>query len=291
MNFVSQDQGDDDDGASNSEYVFAVDPKHATTHVTIGGIPVNVIIDSGASSNILTEEQWHKPQARGIKFQPHTVRKLLYPYGATTPLKIVDSFIAVVGTNCQQMHAEFIVVKGKGPILLGRETSTNFHLLHLGHVREGLDYSELPKRFKCFQGLGKLRDFQLRLHVDETVKPVAQPPRRVPFGLRAKVEEQLDQLLAADVIEPAMGPTPWTSPVVIVPKPNGEVRLCIDMRRANEAMIRERHPIPTVEEVIHELNQSRHFSKLDLRHGYHQIELAPESRGLTTFHSQRLISL
>ena len=104
VNFVTQDQGDDDDGASNSEYVFAVDPKHATTHVTIGGI-----IDSGASSNILTEEQWHKLQARGIKFQPHTIRKILYPYGATTPLKIVDSFIAVVGTDCQQMktHSEY----------------------------------------------------------------------------------------------------------------------------------------------------------------------------------------
>ena len=55
------------------------------------------------------------------------------------------------------------------------------------------------------------------------------------------------------------------------------------MRRANEAVIRERHPIPTLEETVQALNGATVFSKLDLRWGYHQIELHPDSRGLTTF--------
>jgi hypothetical protein len=55
------------------------------------------------------------------------------------------------------------------------------------------------------------------------------------------------------------------------------------MRRANEAVIRERHPIPTMEETVQALNGATVFSKLDLRWGYHQIELHPDSRGLTTF--------
>ena len=79
------------------------------------------------------------------------------------------------------------------------------------------------------------------------MKPVAQPLRRTPFNLRQKVEKKIKELLDMDIIEPVNGPTPWVNAAVIVPKANGDdIRLCVDMRRANEAIIRGRHPIPTV---------------------------------------------
>jgi len=84
-------------------------------------------------------------------------------------------------------------------------------------------------------------------------------------------------------MEDVEGPTPWVSPLVAVPKSNGDVRVCVDMRRANAAVIRERHPIPTLEETLQALNGAAVFSKLDLLWGYHQVELHPESRVLTTF--------
>ena len=76
------------------------------------------------------------------------------------------------------------------------------------------------------------------------------------------------------------------SPLVAVPEPNGDIRVCVDMRQANSAIVRERHPIPTVEETLQELHGATIFSKLDLRSGYHQIELHPESRPITTFATQ-----
>ena len=72
------------------------------------------------------------------------------------------------------------------------------------------------------------------------------------------------------------------SPVVIVPKKN-DIRLCVDMRQANEAVIRERHPIPAVDELLQDLNQSTVLIKLDLKWAFHQIELKEESRSITTF--------
>lgn len=78
------------------------------------------------------------------------------------------------------------------------------------------------------------------------------------------------------------GPAKWASPLVVVPKPNGEIRLCTDMRKANEAIVREKFPIPTVDDILHEITGSKVFSKLDLRHGYHQLELDDESREITT---------
>ncbi|XP_022796469.1 uncharacterized protein LOC111334923 [Stylophora pistillata] len=101
-----------------------------------------------------------------------------------------------------------------------------------------------------FSGVGKLKNFQLNLHVNKDVKPVAQPVRRLPFGLRDKVDKKLDELLKEDIIEEVpSGPTERVSPLVVVPKPDGDIRVCVYMRRANEAIERERHPIPTIEEV------------------------------------------
>ena len=61
--------------------------------------------------------------------------------------------------------------------------------------------------------------------------------------------------------------------------------VCVDMRRANEAIIRERHPIPTIEEVLYDLNGATVFSKIHLKWGFHQIEL--DSRAITTFITHR----
>ena len=75
------------------------------------------------------------------------------------------------------------------------------------------------------------------------------------------------------------GSSSWVSPVVVVPKPSGDIRLCVDMRQANIAVKQERFPIPIIDEVLQDLNQSKFLSKL----AYHQIELSPESRNITTF--------
>ena len=112
---------------------------------------------------------------------------------------------------------------------------------------------------------------------------MAQPIRKVPYYLRDKLSTKLDELVELDIIEKVSGTSSWVSPVVVVPKPSGDIRLCVDMRQANMAVKRERFPIPTIDEVLQDLNQSKFFSKLDLTSAYHQIELSPESRDITTF--------
>ena len=119
--------------------------------------------------------------------------------------------------------------------------------------------------------------------MDGSVTPVAQPIRRIPFSRREKVVKKLKELEHLDVIEKVNGPTQWVNPVVTVKKPNGDVRVCLDMREANKAIIRERQPIPTVEETVQEMGEMKVFTKLDLNMAFHQVELHPESRDITTF--------
>ena len=86
-----------------------------------------------------------------------------------------------------------------------------------------------------------------------------------------------------DMIEEAEVPIPWVSPIVIAPKKNGDIRLRVDLRRANQAIIRERHPLPTNEEILYQANGSKYFSKINLRWGFHQVEFEESSRYITTF--------
>ena len=81
------------------------------------------------------------------------------------------------------------------------------------------------------------------------LEPVIQPIRRIPYHLREKLDRKLNELVDLDIIEPVDGPSQWISPVVLIPKKNGDIRICVDMRRANQAFTRERYPIPTVDEV------------------------------------------
>ncbi len=124
----------------------------------------------------------------------------------------------------------------------------------------------------------------VRIEVNPDCAPVAQRHRRIPFYVRSKVREKLKQLEDQDIIEKAIGPTPWISPIVVVPKQNSEdVRICVDMRCLNQAILRERHIIPTLDDVMADLNGCTVFSKVDLKQGYHQLLLDEQSRQLTTF--------
>ena len=138
--------------------------------------------------------------------------------------------------------------------------------------------------------IGKLKGHHVKLHIDKQVKPVAQRERRIPFALREKAREELDKLEKAGIIEDVTNePTPWLNPLVIAPKPNGKIRLCLDMRCANKAISRTNYPTPTIDDLKCKLKGSAIFSKLDLRSAFHQLELDPECRYITAFQTDTRI--
>ena len=77
--------------------------------------------------------------------------------------------------------------------------------------------------------------------------------------------------------------TEWCAGMVVVPKPNSTVRICVDLTKLNQGVCRERHVLPSVEQVLAQIRNAKVFSKLDANLGFWQIELAPESAKLTTF--------
>ena len=122
---------------------------------------------------------------------------------------------------------------------------------------------EIVNEFKdVFTGVGRMKDVEIKLHVDKNVEPVVQPCRRIFLPLREKVEQELQRLEDAGIIEKVQEPTEWVSPIVIQPKKGSdEIRICTDMREANKAISRGRHTMPTVEEIRHKLNGAKYFFK------------------------------
>ena len=254
---------------------------------------VNVVVDSGASCNLMSEHVFHS--LTGGKVFLAGCDKNVYAYTHPQPLEHKGSCMLRVTVPQTKMSAiaEFYIVPGQAATLLGRKTSEMLAILKVGidvnNCTTNIDCTQdnkaaLRLKFpKVFEGLGKLKGYQLKLHQDDSVPPVAQPLRRIPFSRGQKVTAKLKQLEELDVIQKVNGPSSWVNPVVAVEKPNGDIRICLDMRQANRAILREKHPVPTVEETLQEISEAKVFSKLDLNMAVHQIELHPDLRDVTTF--------
>lgn len=133
-----------------------------------------------------------------------------------------------------------------------------------------------------FHGLGKLKTaYHIQL---KGAKPYAlTTPRRVAIPLLSKVEAEIKRMEKLGVIVPVEEPTEWCSGMVVVPKPNGQVRICVDLTKLNESVKRERHPLQAVDQTLAQLAGAKVFTKLDANSGFWQIPLTPESQHLTTF--------
>ena len=116
-------------------------------------------------------------------------------------------------------------------------------------------------------GMGKLEKFTYTIKVDPKITPVSVPPRRLPPVLYEGVVKQIRQSDTNEIIKKIE----WCSPLVTVRKANGDLRLCIDYRNLNNALNRERHQIPSFEELLYKMKDVKLFSKLDARSGYLQI--------------------
>ena len=86
------------------------------------------------------------------------------------------------------------------------------------------------------------------------------------------------------LIEKVDTPEGWISNITVTPKPNGDIRICLDAREINKVIINEKFPIPTLDSLIDEMADSKIFSKIDLREAYTQIELDDQSRHDKFYH-------
>ena len=169
-------------------------------------------------------------------------------------------FLANLSYRKRKVTEPGYVIPGQACPLLSRNTFVALGLIT--HTDEEIgDVTTQHADFKAefpslFTGLGKVKT---EVHI--TLQPDAKPnciytPRKIPHLLLAKVKQELDSMLQQGVISPVTVPTAWCSGLVSVPKPNGNVRLCVDLTQLNKAVQREIHPMLSVDESLAKLEKS-----------------------------------
>ncbi|XP_064622353.1 uncharacterized protein K02A2.6-like [Lineus longissimus] len=236
-------------------------------------------VDTGASVNLIPLRL-----AVHTELSPTTKRLKMWNGSEIHP---VGSCRLVVGNpkNRKRYSVEFVVVKENLMPLLGLKAAQGMKLVTVNDsIMERIAaVSVLDKFADVFDGkLGKLPG-TVHLEVDGGVMPVVTPSRRIPVAPLAKLRPELERLSDIDVLARVEQPTPWVSQLVLAEKKSGELRICLDPRPLNRALKREHFQLPILEDKLHNLAESRVFSKLDLSSGYWHVELDEESSLLTTF--------
>ena len=249
----------------------------------IRGHLVKLKLDTSAKCNVLPHKLFNKV-TQGCQEVIEANTKLV-SYGGDSIQTMGQAVIECLYKDRNHSLLFHIAIQDVKPILGLPDCE------RLGMVKRVTDINPVASSVDIFQEFSDLFDGQLgclpvqyQIRVDPTVKPTVDPPRRVPVAMRPKVKEELDRMQQMGVIEPIEKPTVWVSSMVIVEKPK-KLRICIDPRRLNEAILREHYPLLTIEEVVSRLPGAKYFSVFDAAHGFWQISLEETSSYLTTFNT------
>jgi hypothetical protein len=132
--------------------------------------------------------------------------------------------------------------------------------------------SEFPDVFpKVLPGMPPDREIEFVIELVPSTAPIFKRPYRMAANQLAELKEQLQELLDKGYIRPSAAP--WGAPVIFVPKKDGTQRMHVDYHSLNEVTIKNKYPLPRIDDLFDQLKGACVFSKIDLRSGYHQLKI------------------
>ncbi|XP_029163713.1 uncharacterized protein K02A2.6-like [Nylanderia fulva] len=272
------------------DHVNDVEAEPMYMSMMINGKRIEMEIDTGSYAAIISKKDrelyFPNCEVKASKVPLKAYGKVLLEHEG-----ILDNLDVRLGK--QRATLQMRVMTRDGPILIGRHWLKVFGLwpfelkkrvefcnkINLMSVTKDFT-SKYPKLFG--KGPGLYNKGMLKLMVKEGTKPVALKARHLPFALASKVEDEINRLVRLGHLE-KIDVSEWATPIVPVIKSDGSVRICGNFKLTlNPSLIRDRHPIPLIDEIFVALRNGKTFSQIDLQHAYMQIPVEESSRDFLT---------
>ena len=270
-------------GQHNADTIYA--------EMLVSARPTKFLVNSGAACNMLPLSKL--PSGTCLQ----KTQKVLRTYnGSTLPTEGTAEVNLVNHLNqkchvltfevVNEHHRPVLVAKAVQEMNLLTVNEGNFKHIDPVHVSKqplsSTKSENLEKYTTVFKdNIGSLPGPSVHLTLDTHVDRVIMPARGVPLSLEEPVKAELACLVSKGVLAPVDKASRCVSQMAVAVKPAGDLRICLDPRGLNKALVRERHTLPTLDFMLHKLQGARVFSKGDLRHGYWHLKLDEASSVLT----------
>ncbi|XP_018359746.1 PREDICTED: uncharacterized protein K02A2.6-like [Trachymyrmex cornetzi] len=270
--------------------------KYFTT-VVIEGQPQTFEVDSGAGVTLLPRKEFKK---LNLSNKPRTSTIAFRSYSNNVFLPDGEIKVEVCYKDKVSFEKMYIVPDNMSP-LLGRSWIRNLNI-NLQEIDKELGANTIDPQIPAINNIeniinhfpdifeekiGCVPEFLISLQLREGAKPIFHKGREIPYALREKVEKELDDLEAAGIIS-KVTLSDWGSPLVVIPKTDGGVRLCVDYKMGvNQRLISANYPIQRIDEILNSLRDSRFFCRLDLFKAYLHLKVDKESSEIQTISTHR----
>ena len=261
----------------------------------IQNVQTVLMLDLGAKVSVLSSEFFHNTMASTVPLRTPAVTLRTYS-GEPIPCLGQVSVSVQLGRQLLTQFPFYVTERGSSMMgvdlfdaLGGTVHVGDDQIVSTSHIgksisavvseRSSVHLDDYPVLLKAS---GKLKGFVHRPMINSSVLPVQQKFWHLPLALREPVSQELRRMEADGVIE-RIDASPWTSNIVTAKKRDGSLRLCVNLTEVNKALIPERYPLPTMDELTEHLYGCTVFSKIDLLWGYLQLPLAEDRRYLTAF--------
>ncbi|GJR40426.1 putative reverse transcriptase domain-containing protein, partial [Tanacetum coccineum] len=225
-----------------------------------------------------------------------TLNILNHPFNINLMPIELGSFDAIIGMDCNQGHearlhiisytkTQEYMLKGC-PVFLAnvntKETEDKSEKKRLEDVPIIRDFPDVFP--EDLPGLPPTRQVEFQIDLIPGAAPVARAPYRLAPSEMKEISEQLKELSDKGFIRPSS--SPWGAPFLFVKKNDGSFRMCIDYRELNKLTMKNRYPLPRIDDLFDQLQMSSVYSKIDLRSGYHQLRVREEDISMTAFRTR-----